>query len=172
MIGRRYRRVDGPNSSEFYKRSDPVSSMKPMRVRGVCQSLSVVLLLFTCCALSAQNEQHRVKNVVLVHGAWADGSGWKGVYDILVKDGYNVSVVQSQRRRSRKTLPLRSASLLYRMDPAFSSVTAMAEPQSLKLGLIHRLPVWYTSQPTCQMQERMSLTTESDSPATSASLTP
>jgi pimeloyl-ACP methyl ester carboxylesterase len=30
----------------------------------------------------------------LVHGAWADGSGWKGVYDILVKDGYNVSIVQ------------------------------------------------------------------------------
>jgi len=26
--------------------------------------------------------------------AWADGSGWKGVYDILVKDGYNVSIVQ------------------------------------------------------------------------------
>jgi hypothetical protein len=24
----------------------------------------------------------------LVHDAWADGSGWKGVYDILVKDGY------------------------------------------------------------------------------------
>jgi pimeloyl-ACP methyl ester carboxylesterase len=35
-----------------------------------------------------------IRNVVLVHGAWADGSGWKGVYDILVKDGYNVSVVQ------------------------------------------------------------------------------
>src|SRR6266403_1166042 len=31
---------------------------------------------------------------LLVHGAWADGSGWKGVYDILVKDGYNVSIVQ------------------------------------------------------------------------------
>jgi len=31
---------------------------------------------------------------VLVHGAWADGSGWKGVYDILIKDGYNVSIVQ------------------------------------------------------------------------------
>ena len=29
-----------------------------------------------------------------MHGAWADGSGWKGVYDILVKDGYNVSIVQ------------------------------------------------------------------------------
>jgi pimeloyl-ACP methyl ester carboxylesterase len=34
-----------------------------------------------------------VKNIVLVHGAWADGSGWQGVYDILTKDGFNVSVV-------------------------------------------------------------------------------
>jgi pimeloyl-ACP methyl ester carboxylesterase len=37
---------------------------------------------------------HRVRNLVLVHGAWADGSGWRGVYDILVKDGFNVSIVQ------------------------------------------------------------------------------
>jgi pimeloyl-ACP methyl ester carboxylesterase len=44
--------------------------------------------------LSAQTEEHRIRNIVLVHGAWADGSGWKGVYDILVKDGYKVSVVQ------------------------------------------------------------------------------
>ncbi|WP_036167038.1 alpha/beta fold hydrolase [Massilia sp. 9096] len=35
-----------------------------------------------------------VKNVVLVHGFFADGSGWKGVADILTRDGYNVSVVQ------------------------------------------------------------------------------
>ena len=66
-----------------------------MRVaRGISQSLSIVFLLFTCGALSAQNQAHRVRNIVLVHGAWADGSGWKGVYDILVKDGYNVSIVQ------------------------------------------------------------------------------
>jgi pimeloyl-ACP methyl ester carboxylesterase len=44
--------------------------------------------------LPAQNRVSRVRNVVLVHGAWADGSGWKGVYDILVKDGFNVSIVQ------------------------------------------------------------------------------
>jgi pimeloyl-ACP methyl ester carboxylesterase len=31
---------------------------------------------------------------VLVHGAFADGSGWKPVADILIRDGYNVSVVQ------------------------------------------------------------------------------
>jgi pimeloyl-ACP methyl ester carboxylesterase len=35
-----------------------------------------------------------VKNIVLVHGAWADGSGWRGVYDYLVRDGFNVSIVQ------------------------------------------------------------------------------
>jgi pimeloyl-ACP methyl ester carboxylesterase len=35
-----------------------------------------------------------VKNIVIVHGAFADGSGWKQVSDILGKDGYSVSVVQ------------------------------------------------------------------------------
>jgi pimeloyl-ACP methyl ester carboxylesterase len=58
------------------------------------QFLYTLFLLLTCCALSAQNEKPHVRNVVLVHGAWADGSGWKGVYGILVKDGYNVSIVQ------------------------------------------------------------------------------
>src|SRR5258708_2743088 len=71
------------------------NSMKAMRVaRGMSQSLCVVVLLLTCGGLSAQNEAHRLRNIVLVHGAWADGSGWKGVYDILVKDGYNVSIAQ------------------------------------------------------------------------------
>jgi pimeloyl-ACP methyl ester carboxylesterase len=63
-------------------------------VLGICESLCIVLLLLTCGALSGQNEQHRIRNIVLVHGAWADGSGWRGVYDILVMDGYNVSIVQ------------------------------------------------------------------------------
>ena len=35
-----------------------------------------------------------VKTVVLVHGAFADGSGWKPVADILQKHGYSVRVVQ------------------------------------------------------------------------------
>lgn len=47
----------------------------------------------TIC-LNAQSKTHHVRNIVLVHGAWADGSGWKGVYDILIRDGFNVSIVQ------------------------------------------------------------------------------
>jgi pimeloyl-ACP methyl ester carboxylesterase len=56
--------------------------------------------LICLCALGmynnsvAQTSGTSIKNIVLVHGAWADGSGWRGVYDILVKDGYNVSIVQ------------------------------------------------------------------------------
>src|ERR1700721_1987351 len=71
------------------------NSMTPMRaVRGMCRYLCVVLSILTCGALSAQSQEHRVRNSVLVHGAWADGSGWRGVYDIHVRDGYNVSIVQ------------------------------------------------------------------------------
>ena len=36
-----------------------------------------------------------VKNVVLVHGGFVDGSGWEGVYESLKKDGYSVSIVQN-----------------------------------------------------------------------------
>src|SRR5450755_868182 len=37
----------------------------------------------------------KVKNIVLVHGGFVDGAGWEGVYKILKKDGYNVSIVQN-----------------------------------------------------------------------------
>src|SRR5271165_6467328 len=36
-----------------------------------------------------------VKNVVLVHGGFVDGSGWEGVYKTLKRDGYTVSIVQN-----------------------------------------------------------------------------
>jgi pimeloyl-ACP methyl ester carboxylesterase len=75
------------------------NSMKGTRVaQGMSRSLCIVVLSISVAlstpSLSAQNRDRRVRNIVLVHGAWADASGWKGVYDILVKDGYNVSLVQ------------------------------------------------------------------------------
>ncbi|MFD6181928.1 alpha/beta fold hydrolase [Streptomyces goshikiensis] len=36
-----------------------------------------------------------IRNIVLVHGGFADGSGWQGVYDHLTADGYRVAVVQN-----------------------------------------------------------------------------
>jgi pimeloyl-ACP methyl ester carboxylesterase len=70
-------------------------AIEPVQVgRGVFNFFAIVLLLLSCGTIWAQSGSQRVRNIVLVHGAWADGSGWKGVYEILVKDGYNVSLVQ------------------------------------------------------------------------------
>jgi pimeloyl-ACP methyl ester carboxylesterase len=44
--------------------------------------------------LSGAASAEPVKNIVLVHGAFADGSGWRAVTDILQRDGYAVSIVQ------------------------------------------------------------------------------
>jgi pimeloyl-ACP methyl ester carboxylesterase len=37
----------------------------------------------------------KINNVVLVHGGFVDGAGWRGVYDILKGHGFNVSIVQN-----------------------------------------------------------------------------
>jgi pimeloyl-ACP methyl ester carboxylesterase len=69
--------------------------MKKRRKNSMSKLCFVGGLSLLCCfTVVAQKEAPPVRNIVLVHGAWADGSGWKGVYDILVKDGYKVSIVQ------------------------------------------------------------------------------
>lgn len=45
--------------------------------------------------VSQTNASGTVRNVVLVHGGFVDGSGWEGVYDALKKDGYTVAIVQN-----------------------------------------------------------------------------
>lgn len=45
-------------------------------------------------SMSEMESAAKVKNVVLVHGAFADGSGWRGVYDQLTKAGHHVTIVQ------------------------------------------------------------------------------
>jgi hypothetical protein len=71
---------------------------KPIDMRSF-----IILLLLTCGVLSAQKEDQRVRNIVLVHGAWADG----------------------RRRPLKKTWLLRSESSRNKMDRAFSSLTVM-----------------------------------------------
>src|SRR5919112_6113304 len=40
-------------------------------------------------------QESKATNIVLVHGGFVDGSGWEGVYQILTRKGYKVSVVQN-----------------------------------------------------------------------------
>src|ERR1700752_4080702 len=66
--------------------------MKNLYVAGM---LAAALAGGTLESASAQSASKTgIKNVVLVHGAFADGSGWEAVANILKKDGYAVSVVQ------------------------------------------------------------------------------
>ncbi|HEY8277910.1 MAG TPA: alpha/beta hydrolase [Methyloceanibacter sp.] len=51
---------------------------------------AVLSLVWSTPAASADP----VKNIVLVHGAWVDASGWKPVYEILTKQGFHVTMVQ------------------------------------------------------------------------------
>src|SRR6266446_9418042 len=56
--------------------------------------ISALALTATLGIALAPAGQAAVKSIVLVHGAFADGSGWKPVVDILERDGYTVYVVQ------------------------------------------------------------------------------
>jgi pimeloyl-ACP methyl ester carboxylesterase len=121
------------------------NSMKPLQlVVRISQSLCIVLLLLTCLVLSAQNKENRVKNIVLVHGAWADGSGWRGVYDILVKDGYNVSMVQEPETSfqddvaaTKRTLALQDGPCILVAHSYGGSVITEAGTDPSVVGLVY-----------------------------------
>lgn len=53
---------------------------------------ALAVLLVAAAPLAAHAEP--IRNIVLVHGAWVDGSGWHAVHDILVKKGFHVTEVQ------------------------------------------------------------------------------
>ncbi len=61
-----------------------------MSRKFIAAAAAALALLSTAAPARAET----VKNIVIVHGAFADGSGWRRVADILGKDGYAVSVVQ------------------------------------------------------------------------------
>jgi pimeloyl-ACP methyl ester carboxylesterase len=67
-----------------------------MRAQTLAGIVSVGALLFGFgeVAMSQTSQPGNVRNVVLVHGGWVDGSGWEGVYKALKKSGYAVTIVQ------------------------------------------------------------------------------
>jgi pimeloyl-ACP methyl ester carboxylesterase len=55
---------------------------------------AALLALATSISPAAAQSSHP-ESIVLVHGGFVDGSGWEGVYNILKKDGYQVTIVQN-----------------------------------------------------------------------------
>jgi pimeloyl-ACP methyl ester carboxylesterase len=70
--------------------------IKAMKVKRICTAF---LLTLSCLVFIQEYSQAQAlaatKNIVLVHGAFADGSGWEEVYKILTKKGYKVTIVQN-----------------------------------------------------------------------------
>ena len=62
-----------------------------MKKLKACLAIAAALSLASV-AVSARAEP--IRNIVLVHGAWVDASGWTPVYEILTKEGFNVTMVQ------------------------------------------------------------------------------
>ena len=56
---------------------------------------TVVAIVTLSTTITLAQTKAKVKNIVIVHGAFADGSGFNAVFDILTKQGYNVSIVQN-----------------------------------------------------------------------------
>src|SRR3954464_9733193 len=56
--------------------------------------LFIIAALIFGIILPSKAQINHVKNIVLVHGALADGSGWERVYHILTAKGYHVTIAQ------------------------------------------------------------------------------
>ncbi len=66
-----------------------------MSIKALGLAAATAMAFASTANAAAPKAQEVVKNVVLVHGGFVDGSGWQQVYNILKKDGYNVTIVQN-----------------------------------------------------------------------------
>jgi pimeloyl-ACP methyl ester carboxylesterase len=69
-----------------------------LNIRRITLGLLPITALAFGAALAATSQTRaprNVKNIVLIHGGFVDGSGWEGVYNTLKKKGYNITIVQN-----------------------------------------------------------------------------
>ena len=90
----------------------------------------VSILLFTCSVVFAPNPNTLIRNIVLVHGAWADAGGWQGVYGILVRDGSHVSMVREPETSFKEDVTRTKRVLALQDGPCILVAHSMAEPSS------------------------------------------
>lgn len=94
---------------------------------------------FSLISMVVPAKAEPLKNIVLVHGAWVDASGWKPVYDILTKEGFHVSMVQEPETSfADDVTAAKRIFSISRTAPRSSSGTAMAGRSSQKPAFIRR----------------------------------
>jgi hypothetical protein len=125
---------------------------------GMFRRFAVFTAILCAAAASSAPNSHAqksgVKDIVLVHGAWADGSGRRGVYDDLVRDGFNVSIVQEPETSFNDDVTAVKRILALKVGPSILVAHSYGEPSLRKRARIYRLPDWYMLQRTCQTLEK------------------
>ena len=94
-------------------------------IRILFARLTILGLIGAGLARSLPSQSQK-PTIVLVHGAFADGSSWQKVIPILQRDGYSVIAVQNPLTRWPRTSRRRSASSLRKAEQWSSSGTRMA----------------------------------------------
>src|ERR1700686_2406677 len=97
-LGKASRSTDPLARSEMQYESQIETQRRniPMKGQTLVRIFLIAMLLFASQEgrMSQTNQEQKVRNVVLVHGGFVDGSGWEGVYNALKKNAYAVTVVQ------------------------------------------------------------------------------
>ena len=86
----------------------------------------------------------KIQNIVLVHGGFVDGAGWRGVYDILKKDGFDVSIVQNPTISLAGDVSATKLIVDAQPGPVVLVGHSMAGPSSPKRARTRRSPDWCT----------------------------
>jgi hypothetical protein len=90
--------------------------------------------------------EESVKNVVLVHGGFVDGSGWQGVYDLLTEEGYSVKIVQNPTVSLEDDVAVTRRAIADCDGPVVLSATPTEAPSSPKPAPTRKSPPSSTSQ--------------------------
>src|SRR5262245_29987468 len=93
---------------------------RPWRQRVILGVLSIIAMVVGSkeVSMSQASSSVGVKNVVLVHGGFVDGSGWKDVHAILKRDGYNVTIVQNPTNSLAEDVVVTKRALAAQRGPA------------------------------------------------------
>jgi pimeloyl-ACP methyl ester carboxylesterase len=107
-------------------------------------SLTIAAFLFASTVSAGSGSRETIKNIVLVHGAWVDASGWNAVRDILVRQGFKVTMVQEPETSfeddvaaTKRVLALQDGPTLLVGHSYGGSVITQAGTYSSVVGLVY-----------------------------------
>jgi hypothetical protein len=93
---------------------------------SILRKTSAIALMIAMGGATAHAEtKPATKDIVIVHGALVDASGWRAVYDLLSKDGFHVTIVQEPLTGLAEDIEATNAPSTSRRALLCSSATAM-----------------------------------------------